>query len=672
MLATIAVLMLPATINVATGALPESWRPYLVFAWPVVVLLAAPLIISEIRRAGVVGRDRRGKATRLDTAATELAAAVEHQWKSEITNWDLHRIELLNVSWSRTSRPIAPEPTAGAEKRSLGLRLPPSRFAGDLADIAERFLGLPNRQLVVLGDPGSGKTVLAVRLTLDLLARRDELAKVPVLFAVSTWDPGGEHLHSWLARRLTGDYRIPPDIASGLVTDGRILPILDGLDELPDELHAAAIEEIDRAVGRTSPVAVFCRGTQYEIAVETRGRVLADATVIELNPLDRRDIARFITDGLPASDRRWGPVLGSDDTTTGPLADALSTPLMASLARAAYAAPGTRPTELLGFTGRTEIEGHLLDAYLPSVYSDQPPPPGARRRPGYRHDQAVHWLTFLATNLYDEHHGFAWWRPNVFTIALRWMSAVTIGIVFLLALAGAVVPIVFDDTAAGQAARATIASLFWAITSSLASPNRRSRDIRHVPTPFQVHNQRFSGTTLLINGLTFGFLVLNFLSPPLDTDLTSFVLATTGATLLVVARRLLDNAANPSESARTSSPRSALRAFRIAVGARAVMTLLGPIFATVATVLLTDGWVRSASLIGIGIGTVVGLLYVAEMFFDDWLAFLLLRGWLAVTGRAPWRMMAFLDDAHRRGVLRQIGATYHFRHALLADRLRGR
>ncbi|MGW0332294.1 hypothetical protein ACWD0J_10560 [Streptomyces sp. NPDC003011] len=45
------------------------------------------------------------------------------------------------------------------------------------------------------------------------------------------------------------------------------------------------------------------------------------------------------------------------------------------------------------------------------------------------------------------------------------------------------------------------------------------------------------------------------------------------------------------------------------------------------------------------------------------------RIWLAVTGRAPWRLMGFLAEAHRRGVLRQSGAHYEFRHLRLQERL---
>jgi len=46
-------------------------------------------------------------------------------------------------------------------------------------------------------------------------------------------------------------------------------------------------------------------------------------------------------------------------------------------------------------------------------------------------------------------------------------------------------------------------------------------------------------------------------------------------------------------------------------------------------------------------------------------------GLVAVVFGLPFGFMAFLDDAHRRGVLRQVGAVYEFRHARLQERLAG-
>jgi hypothetical protein len=56
-----------------------------------------------------------------------------------------------------------------------------------------------------------------------------------------------------------------------------------------------------------------------------------------------------------------------------------------------------------------------------------------------------------------------------------------------------------------------------------------------------------------------------------------------------------------------------------------------------------------------------------------WGWFAAARCWLALRGRLPWRLMGFLADAHeRRGVLRQAGASYQFRHAELQRHLAGR
>ena len=48
-----------------------------------------------------------------------------------------------------------------------------------------------------------------------------------------------------------------------------------------------------------------------------------------------------------------------------------------------------------------------------------------------------------------------------------------------------------------------------------------------------------------------------------------------------------------------------------------------------------------------------------------WGAFVLVRSWLALSGRLPWRLMAFLDDAHERGILRQSGPLASLKQLLL-------
>jgi predicted NACHT family NTPase len=51
------------------------------------------------------------------------------------------------------------------------------------------------RRLVVLGEPGAGKSMLLLRLTLDMLARRHVDDPVPVLLPIARWDPQPPSAH---------------------------------------------------------------------------------------------------------------------------------------------------------------------------------------------------------------------------------------------------------------------------------------------------------------------------------------------------------------------------------------------------------------------------------------------------------------------------------------------
>jgi hypothetical protein len=76
-------------------------------------------------------------------------------------------------------------------------------------------------------------------------------------------------------------------------------------------------------------------------------------------------------------------------------------------------------------------------------------------------------------------------------------------------------------------------------------------------------------------------------------------------------------------------------------------------------------------LLDLVLGPVFGLAIGASLTaWGRWLVFA--RVWLPLTGRLPWSVAGFLDDACRRGVLRQVGAVYQFRHARLQAHLTDR
>jgi hypothetical protein len=282
--------------------------------------------ILQLRRSPVAPID---DTARLDQATDALATVVTAQWEAEAGLRALNRPEPLRLTWSSTARPVAApaEAIAGTTITGRVVRL---RLRGPLDEVADKYLALPHRRLVVLGEPG--KTVLAMLLTLSLLARRQPSDPVPVLLTMSSWDPTAEHLHTWLTRRLSEDYpalaspTYGPDAAEQLVTSGRVLPILDGLDELPGPLQASAITELDRARA-SRPLVVTCRSQEYQHAVAAGGGALAAAAVVELERVTATEAIAFLRAAAVPIPERWDLVATHLQAhPDGALATALSTP----------------------------------------------------------------------------------------------------------------------------------------------------------------------------------------------------------------------------------------------------------------------------------------------------------------------------------------------------------
>ncbi|WP_370382040.1 NACHT domain-containing protein [Catenulispora sp. GAS73] len=105
-----------------------------------------------------------------------------------------------------------------------------------------------------------------------------------------------------------------------------------------------------------------------------------------------------------------------------------------------------------------------------------------------------------------------------------------------------------------------------------------------------------------------------------------------------------------------------LLALAIGLGGTAVTAVLqGPL-----------GPLNWPSQVAFVIGTSGGFIGVGmyTLTFTAWGQWLLLaRFWLPLTGRLPWATAEFLEDAYSRGLLRQSGAVYQFRHARLQAQL---
>ncbi|MFH8347753.1 NACHT domain-containing protein [Streptomyces sp. NPDC018045] len=697
----LSVLVVPAATNIASEAVPERVQPYLWLAWPVAVSAAVAAAVLEIRRRrAAAAQERRGGEGEEEHrhAAQELAQAVRRQWSAEAQMRMLYRPEPLRVRWSSTGRPVAARPAAIVGEGIMGGRPVRLRLHGGIDDIAEKYVQLPKRQLVLLGAPGAGKTVLAILLTLGLLEHRQAHGgPVPVLLSLSSWDPRAEQLDAWIARRLVEEYPalantevFGPRAAPHLVTGGHVLPVLDGLDEISAGLHTVAIDALDHlAPGR--PLVITCRSEEFEAAVALGGTVLTTAAVVELEPVGVFEAVAFLSAGGTATEARWAPVLSHVRSSPGgTLARTLASPLMITLARAVYTVPATDPAELLDhgrFPDQESLKGHLLDAFVPAAYTHRPPPPKDRpgsTPPAYPPELAHRWLSFLATAT-QRHatHDLAWWHLHLFlppagrrtiAVVLELLTGTVAGVGVALGL-GSMVGVV-AGLAGGLGA--------GLLATPPAHPGYANLRVRG--------RLRLLGRKLVL-GLTIGVMMgagaacAFGLAVGLGIEMGGGIQAamkvagTVGLSAgLAFAVMMWLNA--PADALRSPSTQASLRDDRLVSGARLVVeSLSAGLLAGLATGergFGLDVGVMWALTAGLGGGLALGLTgrftgrFQSGLVASPWGWYQLCRTWLALRGKLPWRLMRFLDDAHRRGVLRQAGAVYQFRHSSLQDRLAAR
>jgi len=499
-----------------------------------------------------------------------------------------------------------------------------------------------------------------IRLVLDLLSDRVQGEAVPVLVTIAGWDPTEQDLHDWLSAHLTTVYPQLTDRAKrgartstvirSLMDARLILPIFDGLDELPNAFRELAILRINEALRPDEPLVVTCRTREFMDTVQSpdHGLIRLRATAaVELRPLDLSAVADYLrhSSPSPATAARWDPVLNVLGTQA-PVAQALTTPLMVGLARAIYSPlPGDRtvalpdPARLCSpaFHDRAAVESFLFSAFVPAIY---------RRniKARWRAADAGRWLKFLAA--YLEHTivspDLAWWRLAKAT-PIRALG-LAVGVVLGLVL-GSVGGLVFGihSLELGMAAGLVpgLAMGFGLGGDRLPSHGVTWRPIRAFRIGVPI------GIVAFVSGAVIYGVAAGLMAALLLALLLGFAagLQSRGGRLAVAP-----------------SPQAALRSDRrtaLVIGTMTAVAVGGPIG-------IATGFSRSLT-VGITLGIVCGIAVgsVAISYESAWPEWLLARCWLFTSRRLPWRLMAFLEDADHRGALRQVGAVYQFRHMQL-------
>ncbi len=249
--------------------------------------------------------------------------------------------------------------------------------------------------LLVLGEPGAGKTTTVLELARDLIARARASAHepAPVVLALSTWRGQHKDLMDWLVAELGLRYQVPKRVARTWLEEGRLVLILDGLDEVVAERRAACVDAINAFEQEHHPrgLAVTCRVAEYN-ALTTKLRL---RSAICLQPLTPTQIDRY----FQAAGASLDPLRRALQDDVG-LRELARSPLMLSVMTMAWRdAPAGTTAPAAPAQKQEERRRQLFDAYVQAALHRRGKASG-----GYTPEQTIKWLTWLARRMKEQGH----------------------------------------------------------------------------------------------------------------------------------------------------------------------------------------------------------------------------------------------------------------------------
>jgi hypothetical protein len=519
-------------------------------------------------------------------------------------------------------------------------------------------------ELLILGEPGAGKTTLLLELARALLERAEQNEKLPmpIVFHLSSWAERRQPLRTWLVEELITKYQIPRKIGRRWIDTDQVLPLLDGLDEMAEDARSACVRQINgyyqaRLAERgNSSIVVCCRSEEYA-TLPTR---ITFQHAVSILPLTDEQIDAYL-EQAGEQVKALRQVL-NEDTELRSLA---SQPLMLTIFTFAY--QDAQASEVPIGATREETRRIIFARYVEHMLKRR----GQPRR--WMPAQVIDWLTFLAKQMKrHEQTVFSVESLQSSWLSKRWvlLYRLCVGLVVELLwglICGLVVGL-FLEPIAGLVVGLVVGLIVGLDTGinpaeALTWSWKKARFGLVVGLAVGLAGMLVVGFVgVLILGLV-GGLVLGLVFGVAVSLLVGLVVALSERQL--PERHSLD----PNEGI-WQSGKSGLEVGLVS------WPLFGLLFGLFYGLI---GWFFSGPfygllfglffglLVGLFLGLVVGL--VLGLFFglDAFVKHFILRFFLALRGDLPWNLVAFLNEATERLLLRKVGGSYIFVHRTLQD-----
>jgi predicted NACHT family NTPase len=153
-------------------------------------------------------------------------------------------------------------------------------------------------RLLILGQPGAGKTTMLLELAKKLVeqAENDLNEPIPILLSLSSWQNDQQSITDWIVAELNSGkyyYKVRKDITKQWLEHGEIIPLFDGLDELAAPRQEQCVKKLNEFLQPGNwiyPLVVCSRIEEYQV-YSTK---LALNTSLELQPFSDEQIQEYL------------------------------------------------------------------------------------------------------------------------------------------------------------------------------------------------------------------------------------------------------------------------------------------------------------------------------------------------------------------------------------------
>ena len=533
-----------------------------------------------------------------------------------------------------------------------------------------------NGRLLILGEPGAGKTILLLELARDLLDRADadETSPLPVVFHLSSWAGKRQPLADWLVEELKSKYCVQEELARASIAANDLVVLLDGLDEVIPAARAACVEAINTYQKEHGPCPmILCSRSAEYMALPHHVELNSAVMVL---PLTQEQIDTYLW-----SMGERAEVVRRDLQNDARLQELASTPLMLNVLT--QASQG-EPVEMLAGSAPSEIQRQLFKIYVQRML-------GHRKRDAQA-DQTVHWLTWLAQQMIRHHQTVFYiedmqpdWlsderRMAMYRRSVQWalwlLIALFVGLPFAVFLIGIglqfQLPLIAQIVLQVVVQFLVILNLGLPLTLRLRRGNRLAQiTLREKYSWSWIGRRRFILSWLLgaaICGPLFGWMFgLAFKNWDLGLGVGLFI------AFIFVPVAVMSSGWLPKQldtHTRLTPNQGIWRSGRSGL----MFGLFGCVIGGGISGLLSYAYFGPwwGLFLGSCVGGTGGILFTGIGFgfgLDAFLEHFVLRFWLWRENAFPWHYPRFLDAGADRLLLHKVGGGYIFIHHLLLDYL---